>query len=210
METDIYAQALWVSGLIGSIAFAISGFMAGARKGLDIMGVFILAFLTANGGGILRDVLTGAAPLVMKSAAPFWIAAGTVLACWIARLQKYRGIERNWLFIASDAIGLTAFAITGALTGVSLGLHFFAVLTLSLLTAVGGGIIRDLLVKEVPEVLHGGFYGSVALLAGCAVFALHEAVLASPVAITVTFCGGVALRLVAYKYAWRLPKITSP
>ncbi len=208
METELYNQALWVSGVVGSIAFATSGFMVGARKKLDLMGILILAFLTANGGGLLRDLLTGQPPAMMKNAEPFWIVGATVLCCLAFRLQRKSGLERSWIFILSDGIGLVAFGIGGAITGITLGAHFFGVLTLSLLTAVGGGIIRDLLVNEVPEVLHGGFYGSVALLLGCALFALHIAGWMNPVAIMAVFMGGVALRLVAYHYKWSLPKIT--
>lgn len=208
MENGLYDHAIYVAALLGSIAFAVSGFMAGTRKKLDLMGILILAFLTANGGGVLRDLLTGQPPAMMKSAEPFWIVGATVAICLAFRLQKHSGLERSWIFILSDGIGLVAFGITGAITGITLGAHFFGVLTLSLLTAVGGGIIRDLLVNEVPEVLHGGFYGSVALLLGCALFALHVAGWMNPVTIMAAFAGGLALRLVAYRYKWSLPKVT--
>lgn len=207
METELYNQAMWISGIVGGIAFATSGFIVGARKKLDLMGILILAFLTANGGGVLRDLLTGQPPAMMKNAEPFWLVGLTVLACLAFRLQKRSGLERSWIFILSDGVGLVAFGITGAMTGITLGVHFFGVLTLSLLTAVGGGIIRDLLVNEVPEVLHGGFYGSVALLLGCALFALHVAGWMNPVSIMAVFAGGLALRLVAYRYKWSLPKV---
>ncbi len=207
METELYNQAMWISGIVGGIAFATSGFIVGARKKLDLMGILILAFLTANGGGVLRDLLTGQPPAMMKNAEPFWLVGLTVLACLACRLQKRSGLERSWIFILSDGVGLVAFGITGAMTGITLGVHSFGVLTLSLLTAVGGGIIRDLLVSEVPEVLHGGFYGSVALLLGCALFALHVAGWMNPVSIMAVFAGGLALRLVAYRYKWSLPKV---
>lgn len=207
MDNALYEHAIHVAGVLGGIAFAASGFMVGARKKLDVMGIMILAFLTANGGGVLRDLLTGQSPAMMKSAEPFWIVGATVLACLAFRLQKRSGLERSWIFILSDGIGLVAFGITGAITGITLGVHFFGVLTLSLLTAVGGGIIRDLLVNEVPEVLHGGFYGSVALLLGCALFTLHVAGWMNPVSILAVFAGGLALRLVAYRYKWSLPKL---
>ena len=208
METELYNQAMWISGIVGGVAFATSGFIVGARKKLDLMGILILAFLTANGGGLLRDVLTGQPPAMMKNAEPFWLVRATVAICLAFRLQKRSGLERSWIFILSDGIGLVAFGITGAITGITLGAHFFGVLTLSLLTAVGGGIIRDLLVNEVPEVLHGGFYGSVALLLGATLFALQAAGWMNPVTIMAVFAGGLALRLVAYRYKWSLPKLS--
>src|SRR5262249_24474354 len=161
-----YTRAFDLASLAGSLAFAISGFLVGARRQLDVMGIFILAFMTANGGGVLRDVLIGRQPAILGSAEPFWLSGAVTLGCWALGLKRFSGLERNWLFIVTDGIGLVAFGIAGALAGVSTGAGFFGVLTLALLTAVGGGMIRDLLVNEVPEVLRGGFYGSVALLLG--------------------------------------------
>ena len=103
-------------------------------------------------------------------------------------------------------MGLAAFGLSGAVVGIQAGAHFFGVLSLALLTASGGGMLRDLLVNEVPEVLHGGFYGSVALLQGAAIYALHEADLLSPYTLLGAFCAALALRLVAYRRKWRLPK----
>ena len=88
--------------------------------------------------------------------------------------------------------------------------NFFGVLALSLLTAAGGGILRDLLVNEVPELLYGGFYGSVALLEGAAIYGLHVLDLLSPYSLLAAFCAALALRLVAYRRKWRLPKPAEP
>jgi uncharacterized membrane protein YeiH len=104
-------------------------------------------------------------------------------------------------------VGLAAFGITGALIGIEEGLHFFGVVTLSFLTATGGGIARDILVNEVPLVLHGDFYGSVALCLGVAVFMLHWAGLMNPLSLLLVFAAGLLLRLVAYTYKWELPKL---
>ena len=153
-------------GILGGIAFALSGYFVGLRKELDLMGVFIVAFLTANGGGVLRDVLLGREPGVLKSVESFWLVGGVIAVAWLLRLHPHNNLERRWYFIVSDAVGLVAFAITGAVIGLAENLHFFGVLLTALLSAVGGGIIRDLLVNDVPEVLHGGFYGSVALIVG--------------------------------------------
>lgn len=204
---DYYTHALTTASIVGSIAFALSGFMAGTRKRLDVMGVFILAFLTANGGGVLRDLLVGRTPAIMSGMLPFWLAAGTVLVAAAARLQDKASVERNRIFTTSDAVGLVAFGITGALVGIEHGLHFFGVVTLSFLTATGGGIVRDMLVNEVPLVLHGDFYGSVAILLGVAIYLLHRAGLMNPVSLSLVFLAGLILRLIAYRRGWRLPKV---
>ena len=161
MHIDYYAHVFTTASTAGSIAFALSGFMAAARKQLDVMGIFILAFLTANGGGVVRDLLVGRTPAIMHSMLPFWLAAGTVMLAMAFRRQDRASMEHNQIFIISDSVGLVAFGITGALIGIEKGLHFFGVVTLFFLTATGGGIARDMLVYEVPLVLHGDFYGSV-------------------------------------------------
>jgi uncharacterized membrane protein YeiH len=202
-----YTQFFATASTVGSIAFALSGFMMGARKQLDVMGAFILAFLTANGGGVVRDLLVGRTPAIMHGMLPFWLAVGTMALAMAFRLQSRPAVERNWIFIVSDAVGLVAFGITGALIGIEKELHFFGVVTLSFLTATGGGIVRDMLVNEVPLVLHGDFYGSVALLLGVAVFLLHWAGLMNPASLTIIFLAGLILRLVAYRRGWQLPKV---
>jgi uncharacterized membrane protein YeiH len=204
---DYYKHIFDTASIAGSIAFALSGFLVGARKHMDIMGVFILAFLTANGGGILRDLLVDRPPAIMTSMLPFWIAAGTMAFAMLFRLHNSATLERGQVFIVSDAVGLVAFGITGALIGIEKELHFFGVVTLSFLTATGGGIIRDVLVKEVPLVLHSDFYGCVALFLGVAVYLLHWAGLMNPVSLIVIFAAGFFLRLIAHRYSWKLPKL---
>src|SRR3954464_15429396 len=89
---------------VGGVAFALSGFLAGVRKGLDVMGIFILAFITANGGGVVRDLLVGRTPVVMHGMLPFWLAAGTVLLAVAFRLHDRGAVERNRIFIINDAV----------------------------------------------------------------------------------------------------------
>ncbi len=208
MEITFYLQMLAVASFVGSVAFAVSGFLVGARKGLDVMGIFILAFLTANGGGVIRDLLVARSPAILYSMEPFWVTGGVMLLASACRLQRLAGLERRWFFVISDGIGLVAFGITGALIGIEAGVHFFAVLVLSLLTATGGGIVRDLLVNEVPEVLHGGFYGTIALLLGAAIYGLHLGGWVTPISLITVFALALALRLIAYHRQWRLPKVT--
>lgn len=172
MNISTFEQFLVIAGFTGSIAFAVSGYLLGRRKDLDMMGVFILAFLTANGGGIIRDLLSEEyPPAVMADTAPFWIALSVTLTCWIFRIQNYGHAENRSSFIFFDAIGLCAFATSGALVGIVKNYHFFGVLTLSLLTATGGGVLRDLIVNDVPQIFKGGFYGSVAILIAVSIFA---------------------------------------
>jgi uncharacterized membrane protein YeiH len=196
-----------IAVIIGSLAFALSGVLMGIRKDLDIMGVFILAFLTANGGGILRDLIIDRPPAVLVSLMPLWLTSAVVVGSWVLKIQRSSTLDRTWVFVISDSVGLVAFSITGGLVGIEEGLHFFGVIILSFLTATGGGIVRDLLVNEVPLVLRTDFYGTIALLLGVAVYLLYQVDAVKLLTLSVLFAVGLLVRLTAYKYKWQLPKL---
>ena len=201
------SQIFEIAVIIGGLAFALSGVLVGIRKDLDVMGVFILAFLTANGGGVLRDLLIDRQPAILASLTPLWITSAVVAGAWLFRIQRGSTLERTWVFVVSDSVGLVVFSISGGLAGIEEGLHFFGVITLSFLTATGGGIVRDLLVNEVPLVLRADFYGSIALVLGVALYLLHLADAVNLLTLSVLFAAGLILRLTAYKYNWQLPKL---
>ena len=199
---------LW-SSLIGGAAFALSGFLLGIRHKLDVMGIFILAFITANGGGILRDMMTGQTPVVLKDLSAFWLVSVVFIIGCALHFMKHIDIEQRRFFILSDTLGLVAFSIGGALTGLAQDLHFFGVVFLAFITAVGGGIIRDILVNDVPIIFKGGFYGSVAILIGLAIYGLSVIGLLNSISLIAVFACGVVVRLIAYRYRWTLSVLRS-
>lgn len=207
MDITLQTQIIYIASTIGGIAFALSGFLAGIRKELDIMGLFVLAFLTANGGGIIRDMLIDRIPDVLNSTEPFWLVAGVVIFAGCLNLHHFATLERRWLFVICDAVGLVAFGITGALIAIEESIHFFGILTLSFLTATGGGILRDVLVNNIPEVLHSGFYGSIAILLGFGIYLLHATDLLNPLSLLLAFVLSLSTRLIAYHFGWKLPKL---
>jgi len=206
MEEIAQTQAMYFASLAGGFAFALSGFLAGLRKELDWMGLFILSFLTANGGGVLRDVLTDRAPVILLSSQPFLITLIVTLGAGLFKLQRHTTIEKQWLFVICDAIGLVAFAITGSLVALDINAPFFGFITLAFLTATGGAILRDILVNNIPEVLHSGFYGSVAALVAIAIYLLNKGEVLSPLVVFAVFISGLVLRFMAHHYRWKLPK----
>ncbi|MDX1974555.1 MAG: trimeric intracellular cation channel family protein [Rickettsiales bacterium] len=206
MEELIQSQAMYFASLTGGIAFALSGFLAGTKKNLDWMGLFILSFLTANGGGILRDILTDRPPVILLSNEPFLIALTVTLLGSLFKLGRDTTVENRWLFVICDAIGLVAFAITGALVALAINAPFFGFITLAFLTAVGGAILRDILVNNIPEVLHSGFYGSIAILVALAIYLLYINHILTSMGLLSVFTVGVILRIAAYHYQWKLPK----
>lgn len=195
----------WLINLIGTAAFAIAGYMVGFRKRLDILGVVIVALLTAMGGGILRDMLVSRVPMVFQQNTILVTILCTLLLSWLLNLQRQRRRSLLAWFIIADALGLAAFSITGAKVGLSLNLNCFGVITLAFVTAVGGGILRDVLVNEMPLILRRDIYGTVAIVMGLILFLLHQWQLINPLSLNILFVSGVAGRLLAYYYHIALP-----
>ena len=199
---------------LGTAAFAVSGAMVAIDKGLDLFGVIFLAMITALGGGTLRDVLIGHFPPRMFTNYQFLALAVccALVVFLLADLFKERyvrsegGIERvNNVF---DAIGLGVFAVSGARIGMEAGFadNAFLVTFLGMTTAVGGGMIRDVLLQRIPFVLNKRVY-AVAAIAGALTYWGIEVVFLNPVlAYAVGWLVTVTLRMLATIYKWNLPR----
>jgi len=190
---------------IGIIAFSMSGFFVAVRNHLDLLGVLIATFLTALGGGIVRDIAVDRVPFTFSHNYPALIVI-TVLALLILfKFHRKNSLENKTLFMLSDSIGLVSFSISGALIGLENEYNLTGVMTMAFITAVGGGIARDVIINEVPFVFKTGFYGVVALLVGVVLYALNVVGLVSMFSISLLFLGALALRLLAYYQKWSLP-----
>ncbi|WP_108062113.1 trimeric intracellular cation channel family protein [Poseidonibacter lekithochrous] len=200
--------ALELADIIGIICFALSGFLIAVHYKLDILGVFISAFLTALGGGMTRDVLASKTPYVFTDTTPVLLVMATVLISLILKLHKIDDLEGKTAFIISDAVGLVSFAITGALVAIDNEFNFLGVLILAFITAVGGGTIRDILINRVPSILVSEFYATVAIIVGLVTYGLHLLGLHSLFTLILVFIAGVALRLLAYYRNWHLPTLS--
>jgi len=125
----------------------------------------------------------------------------------LLKFHKRDSIENKPLFIVSDSIGLISFSITGALIAIEQELNLTGVLALSFVTAVGGGIIRDVIINEIPFVFKTGFYGTIALLIGLSLYVLNILEMMYFYPIAIIFVLGVVLRVVAYYKKWSIPLI---
>lgn len=201
-------SALEIADIIGIICFALSGFLIAVHYKLDILGVFISSFLTALGGGMIRDVLADRTPYVFTTNLPVILVVFTVLIALLFKLHKIDDLEGKTAFIISDAIGLVSFSITGSIVAIQNEFNFLGVLILAFLTAVGGGTIRDILINRVPSILVSEFYATVALIIASVMFILEVLELRNLGTITIVFVFGVALRLLAYYRKWHLPKLS--
>jgi uncharacterized membrane protein YeiH len=193
--------------IMGIIAFSISGFLIAIKNNLDILGILIASTLTALGGGIIRDAILSSAPFAFTSLYPASTLIVTIFLVYILKIYKKDSIEQKWLFVISDTIGLVAFSITGALLAINADYNFFGVVILSFITAVGGGVTRDIMINQVPSVLISDFYGSIAIIIALilGVLELFDAINEFSIIVTALF--SIALRLLAYKKEWHLPRL---
>jgi uncharacterized membrane protein YeiH len=195
--------SLLVLDLGGTFVFAISGALAAIKHRLDIFGVLALSFAAGNTGGIARDLLIGAVP---PAAVADWkhvavsVLAGLITFRWCRTVHRFRSNVIWW-----DAVGLAFFAVAGTQKALLHQLNPVMAPLLGMLTGMGGGMLRDVLVTETPIILRADLYASAAL-AGAIVVAVAEVLHVPPLAGAIA--GGVlcfALRFAAIRYGWHLP-----
>ena len=189
--------------IIGTLAFAISGALTGWHKKLDPFGVFIIAFVTALGGGTLRDVLIGKAPVgwVLDLTYVYIIILGFIATIILkTRLEKLR--ISLFLF---DTIGLGIFTIIGIEKGIDVGLHPIICIALGTMTASFGGVIRDILCNEIPIIFRKEIYATISICGGILFFMLNKLTLNTDVLYLVTSVFMIVFRLLAVKNKWYLP-----
>lgn len=190
-----------VFSIIGTIAFAISGAIIAMEEEYDLFGVYILGIVTAFGGGAIRNLLIGLPVTTLWGQDRMFqiaIAAITLFFLFPHRLIQH---WHRWGNV-TDAIGLSAFAIQGALYAVKLDMPISAVVVAAVLTGSGGGIIRDLLARRQPLVLRDEIYGVWAALAG---LIIGLQLFSGDIFLYVLFGVITVLRILSYMKKWRLP-----
>ncbi len=194
---------LLVLDLVGTFVFAISGATAGVARRLDLFGILVLSFVAGNFGGMTRDVLIGSLP---PAAISDWRFLAVSLLAGLITFYCYSVVDRlRSPVLVFDAAGLALFAVSGAQTALAFGLNPVMAALLGMLTGVGGGMMRDILLAEIPTVLRADLY-AVAALAGAVVVVIGSLLHIAPAATTIVgalVCFG--LRLMAIKRGWRLP-----
>lgn len=196
-----------IADIFGIVAFALSGFVVGVRHKLDLLGLFIASALTALGGGVVRDVILNRTPFAFNEYYPSLTVFLTLFFAFVFRQHLKAKLERQWIFVISDTIGLVAFSLTGALLAMDAGFNFFGVIMLSFLTAVGGGVLRDTMINQVPSVLISDFYGSIALIVAILVLLIHAFWIINPLSVALIATFAITLRLLAYTKQWHLPRL---
>jgi len=197
-EVDIFA----IFSTIGIIAFAVSGAIVAMEEEYDILGVLVLGFVTAFGGGVIRNMLIGLPVTMLWSQENmFRIAIAAMVITFLLPLKWIHRWRRSEAFF--DAIGLSAFAIQGALYAKNVNLSISAVVVAAMLTGIGGGIIRDMLAGRKPLVLRDEIYALWAIIAGLLV---GLGLFKSTLELLILFVVIIVLRMMSVYFKWKLPR----
>lgn len=194
-----------VVDVIGSLVFAISGALAAAGKRFDLMGIAIIAFVTAFGGGTIRDLLIGAQPVGWLANYQYVliVIVGVLLVFFFhERLHYFR---RS--FFLFDAIGLGTFAIAGMEKALSFGIHPVYSILLGMISGCFGGLIRDVLCNEIPLIFRKEVYALPALIGACVYWLLDYVHLQPEISFPITILLVTSFRVLAVRYKWSLPVI---
>lgn len=189
--------------LIAITAEAMSGALAAGRRNMDMFGVALIAFITALGGGTVRDIVLGNFPVAWTQHPDYiYLVIGSgLLTIVIARLVH----RLRQLFIVLDAMGLVAFTIIGC--NVAAGLHYNPVVTVmaGIITGIFGGVLRDLMCQRIPMVLRHELYASISLLVALLYLGLQHTGMDEGPLLLLVFASGVLIRLLAVRFHWSLP-----
>ena len=194
---------LHILDLEGTFVFAISGAVAAINQRLDLFGILVLSFVTGNVGGITRDLLIGAVPPAALTDGLYLLVsvlAGILTFFWYAGIHRLRSPV-----LLFDAVGLSFFAVAGAQKAIEFGLSPVMSALLGMLSGIGGGMMRDVLLAEIPQVLRSDLY-AVAALAGASIVVIGNA-LGLSYGVSALSGGALCLglRFMAIRYGWQLP-----
>jgi uncharacterized membrane protein YeiH len=208
IDPHLASELLTVFDLAGTFVFALSGAIKAAQHKLDLFGVLVLCFAAGNSGGIARDVMIGALP---PAAINEWGYITVSLLASLITFFWYPLINRlSSPVLLFDAAGLALFVATGTDKALAFRVGPFGAILLGTLTGVGGGMVRDVLVREIPAVLRTDIYALAALIGACSIVG-SRALSIPPYAASLTgavLCFGI--RLAAMHYNWRLPAADLP
>jgi uncharacterized membrane protein YeiH len=189
--------------LLGTVAFAISGALAAMTRKLDLFGIFIVAFVTATGGGTVRDILIGNNP-VMWMENTFYIYLISIIT-FLAIIFRRKIIHLKRSLFLFDTIGLGVFTITGVEAGIENGLSPIISIALGAITGTFGGVIRDILCNEIPVIFRKEIYATACIIGGLGYVILYDLGVNNDIIYVVTSLIVISIRLVVVKFKIALP-----
>ncbi|TYB77481.1 trimeric intracellular cation channel family protein [Bizionia gelidisalsuginis] len=195
----------YIIDILGTIAFSISGVLVALNKKMDPFGIFIIAFVTAVGGGTLRDILLNETPVFwMKDMTFIYVVAFTASITII--IKNKIDYLRTSLFLF-DTIGIGLYTVVGVEKGINAGLHPVICIALGTMSACFGGVIRDILCNEIPIIFRKEIYATACILGGIAYFLLSELPINGDFVFVIAGCVVIFVRLLAVKFKISLPNI---
>lgn len=201
MKEEIFT----IIDIVGTAAFSISGVFAGMKKKLDLFGIFIVAFITAIGGGTIRDILIGDFPVS-------WMRTGNyslvILISAAVALLFYKVINNyEKTLMVFDSIGLGFFTVLGIKKAMAFGFSPGLCVALGTITACFGGLIRDIILNEIPHILHKEIYATACIIGGAVFLLLNRTSLGPEITDVIVILLIVMIRLVAIRKNWSLPGV---
>ncbi|PQJ74503.1 trimeric intracellular cation channel family protein [Polaribacter gangjinensis] len=198
-------ELIYTLDILGTFAFAISGALVASDKNFDLFGVLIIAFVTAVGGGMLRDVLINAHPINWIGDLNYvWTILAAVITTFLFKSKILPLSKTMFLF---DSIGLGVFTLLGLQKGLTYELHPIVALIMGMISAVFGGVLRDILTNKVPLIFEKEIYASACLLGGISYLTLDVLHLNNNINFVISATIIFIIRWVAVKYHLQLPKI---
>lgn len=198
-------DVIYILDIIGTFAFAISGALVASKKDFDLFGVIIIAFVTAVGGGMTRDVLINAHPINwMGDLNYIWTILAAVVFTFLFKSKIAPLSKTMFLF---DTIGIGVFTLLGTQKGLSYDLHPFIAVVMGMVSSVIGGVIRDVLTNEVPLIFKKEIYASACLAGGSVYLITNYLQLPENLQFIATVLTVIIIRILAVKFHLQLPKI---
>ena len=198
-------ELLKIIDIAGIAVFSISGVFAAMEKKLDVFGVFIIAFITALGGGTLRDVLIGQLPVSWM----YNLNYGLIVLLSTLAAMFFSNIIGNYqkTLLTFDSLGLGLFTVVGIQKGILLDFHPAVCIALGTITACFGGVIRDILLNNIPLIFQKEVYATACIIGGVVYFVLMRLQMNEMITEMVSITFIVVFRLVAVRFNWQLPSI---
>jgi uncharacterized membrane protein YeiH len=201
MKGDVFT---WID-ILGTAAFSVSGVFAAIEKKLDIFGIFVIAFITAIGGGTIRDVMIGDFPVTWMRSKNYSIVIFISAAIAMLFYKLIKNYEK--ILMVFDSIGVGFFTVLGIRKGIEFDFSPGLCIALGTITACFGGLIRDITLNQIPHILHKEIYATACIVGGVLYFVLLNSVLPKAVLDGICILIIVVVRLVAVKYNLSLPGI---
>jgi uncharacterized membrane protein YeiH len=198
---------LQVIEVAGILAFAFSGFIEARRKNMDMVGVFTVAFITAFGGGTLRDILLDRRPLFWVEHQEYTLLIFVLALVLTPFLRHLRFALTEWLIVVADAFGLGLFSALGASLAQDVGTPIFVSVMMGVITGIFGGVLRDVICNEIPLVFRRGHLYATCSFVGCWAYLLLERFAFTQAAsLFISIAVTVVMRLAAVRFNLRLPR----